>query len=245
MLKNFTFLLILISLISFFSCQKKETNTLFTQLSPGETGINFANHITPDDTLNILYFMYMYNGAGVGIGDFNGDSLPDIFFSGNQVSSKFYLNKGNFKFEDMTEKAGLKTDRWATGVSVADVNADGLLDIYVCVAHNNLWNKSNENLLFVNQGVKDGIPTFKEMAKEYNLADTSYSTQAAFFDYDRDGDLDMYLLNNWLEKESHNRLRPQMQTNYIEMKDLAPLDTLFSKIFPKKQALSLTVTVWA
>ncbi len=210
MFKIFTFILILTTLFFSFSCQKKQPDTLFTQLFPSQTGIDFANNITPDDTLNVLYYMYMYNGAGVGVGDFNGDSLPDIFFSGNQVSCRFYLNKGNFKFEDITEKAGLQTDRWATGVSIADVNADGLLDIYVCVAYNNLWNKSNENLLFVNQGVKDGIPTFKEMAKEYNLADTSYTTQAAFFDYDRDGDLDMYLLNNWLEKESHNRLRPKV-----------------------------------
>ncbi len=199
-----------ISICLWVSCQNKPSRTLFTQLMPSDTGIDFANNITPDDTLNVLYFMYMYNGAGVGVGDFNGDSLPDIFFSGNQVSSKLYLNKGNFKFEDVTEKAGVKTDRWATGVSVADVNADGLLDIYVCVAYNNLWNRSNANLLFINQGVKNGVPTFKEMATEYNLADTSYSTQAAFFDYDKDGDLDMYLLNNWLEKESHNRLRPKV-----------------------------------
>lgn len=210
-MKNiFFFPLLIFALFYLLSCQNKESDTLFSQLLPSETGIDFANNITPDDTLNVLYYMYMYNGAGVGVSDFNGDSLPDIFFSGNQVSSRFYLNKGNFKFEDITEKAGLKTDRWATGVSLADVNADGLLDIYVCVAHNDLWNKSNENLLFINQGAKNGIPSFKEMARDYNLADTSYSTQAAFFDYDRDGDLDMYLLNNWLEKESHNRIRPKV-----------------------------------
>jgi enediyne biosynthesis protein E4 len=210
MSNRFSFILVLALGVAMQACQTPPAETLFTQLSPSQTGIGFANTITPDDTLNVLYYMYLYNGAGVGVGDFNGDGLPDVFLAGNQVSSQCYLNQGNFKFAEVTQAAGLTTDRWATGVSVADVNADGLLDIYVCVAHNNLWNKSNANLLFVNQGVRDGVPIFKEMAEDYHLADTSYSTQAAFFDYDRDGDLDMYLLNNWLEKESHNRLRPKL-----------------------------------
>jgi hypothetical protein len=203
---------ILLFFLFFNSCHfitSKET-TLFELVPSSVSQIDFANNITPNDELNVLSYMYLYNGAGVGVGDFNNDGLIDVFFSGNQVSSRLYLNKGNFQFTDITEKAGLKTNRWATGVSIADVNADGLLDIYVCVANNKYWQKNHENLLFINQGSKNGIPSFSEMGKAYGLADSSYSTQAAFFDYDKDGDLDMYLLNNWIEKQNPNQLRPKI-----------------------------------
>ena len=136
---------------------------------------------------------YTYMGGGVGIGDFNNDGLQDIFFAGNQVSSKLYINKGNLRFEDITQKAGVPTNTWCTGVSVVDINNDGWPDIYVSVS-GRVAGIREKILLFINQHNL----TFKEEAAEYGLADTSYSTQAVFFDYDKDGRLDMYLLNHTL-----------------------------------------------
>jgi ASPIC and UnbV/FG-GAP-like repeat len=149
----------------------------------------------------------IYNGGGVGIGDFNNDGLPDIYFTGNTVSNKLYLNKGNYKFEDITEQAGVTGEgKWCRGVSVIDINNDGWPDIYVCATI-----KSNpeqrRNLLYINQGVdKNGIPHFKEMSREYGLGDTLYSTMAEFFDYDNDGDLDMYLTVNEIPKGFNTNL---------------------------------------
>ena len=145
---------------------------------------------------------YTYMGGGVGVGDFNRDGLPDIFFAGNQVSSRLYLNKGNMRFEDITQKAGLSTDVWCTGVSVIDINNDGWPDIYVCVSGRGPGAR-RRHLLFINQHDL----TFKEEAAEYGLADTSYSTQAVFFDYDRDGRLDMYLVNHTLDDDRPNDIR--------------------------------------
>ena len=182
--------------------QKKETR--FQLIPSSHTGVDFNNQIAESDTLNILLFEYLYNGAGVGVGDFNNDGLSDIFFAGNMVSSRLYLNKGNFKFEDVTTSAGLQTSFWCTGVALSDVNQDGLLDIYVSTIHPK-ENKKSPNLLFLNKGNdKNGLPSFEEIASKTGLADSSYSTQAAFLDYDRDGDLDVYLLNNALENYSRN-----------------------------------------
>ncbi|HEY2727062.1 MAG TPA: VCBS repeat-containing protein, partial [Parafilimonas sp.] len=178
-------------------------------MSSNQTGINFTNNIHEDDSLNVLRYEYLYNGAGVGIGDFNNDGLPDIFFSSNTSSNKLFINKGNFKFDDDTKQANvLGNGTWSTGVSVADVNGDGLLDIYVC--HSGKFNDPQKlsNELFINQGIQNGIPVFKEMAKEYGLdAPGTQSTQAAFFDYDNDGDLDMFLLNH-----SNNSYDPFLNT---------------------------------
>ncbi|GAB3533611.1 VCBS repeat-containing protein [Pontibacter brevis] len=184
------------------SCDNKKGDQLFHLLSPEDTGITFSNTLPENDTLNAIEYDYLYNGAGVAIGDINNDGLQDIFFGGNMVSSRLYLNKGNLKFEDVTEKAGVATDRWATGVSMADVNSDGHTDIYVCVAGPNKT-ADKPNMLFINNG--DG--TFTESARAYGIADTGYSTQAAFFDYDKDGDLDMYLLTNALENFPRNNAR--------------------------------------
>jgi hypothetical protein len=146
--------------------------------------------------MNIFSYRNFYNGGGVGIGDLNNDGLPDIYLTANTKANKLYLNKGNFLFEDITDKAGIGGKKaWSTGVAIADVNGDGLLDIYVCNS-GNIKGDDRANELFVNQGVKDGIPTFKEQAKAYGIADEGLSTHAAFFDYDKDGDLDLYLLNN-------------------------------------------------
>ena len=184
----------------FFGCQSANTkakDTLFTSLSSSYTGIDFENKLTYDKEFNIYTYRNFYNGGGVAIGDVNNDGLPDIFFTANMLPNRLYLNKGNFKFEDITAKAGIvKRSKWSTGVSMADVNGDGLLDIYVCNSGNEKG-EHKENELYINNGVSaTGEINFTEKAKEYGLNDKGYSTHAAFFDYDRDGDLDMYLLNN-------------------------------------------------
>ena len=179
-----------IFIISAPGCRSKNNGHLFSKLTPSESGIRFSNDIHDTDSTNSIINEFGYMGGGVGIGDFNNDGLKDIVFTANQVSSRIYLNKGKNKFEDITEKAGLVTNAWATGVSIADVNNDGYDDIYICTYGKNLLRRS-KNLLFINQQNL----TFKEQAREYGLADTSYSSQATFFDYDRDGDLDIYLAN--------------------------------------------------
>ncbi len=179
----------------FCSCSKKQK--LFTLLSSQRTGIDFSNTIRENDSINILDLENIYNGGGVGIADFNNDGLMDIYFTGNDVPNKLYINKGDFHFNDVTGVSGTGGEgRWCRGVSIVDINNDGLQDIYVCATL--MKNaKRRENLLYINTGVdKDHIPHFKNMAREYGLADTSHSTMAAFFDYDNDGDIDMYLLNN-------------------------------------------------
>ena len=186
----FTFLLLF---SSFVACNKKpRTNTLFNLLSSSKTGINFENKLTEDEDFNIIEYLYFYNGGGIAVGDINNDGLVDIYFSANQASNKLYLNKGNLKFEDITEKAGVAASgNWKTGVSMADVNADGLLDIYVCgVGNYKGFNTTNQ--LFIN----NGDLTFIERASEYGVDFSGLSTQASFFDYDLDGDLDMFLLNH-------------------------------------------------
>ncbi|MEO6541303.1 MAG: VCBS repeat-containing protein, partial [Ferruginibacter sp.] len=179
------------------------------------SNINFNNKITESDSVNVYDNEYMYNGSGVGIGDFNNDGLQDIFFGGSMVSSKLYINKGNFKFEDITEKAGVQTTRWCTGVSIVDINNDGFMDIYICSSHSPDKEK-RKNLLFINDGFsssQDGEGrdkvTFTEQSAAYGLADTGFSTQAAFFDFDKDGDLDMYLLNHRLYNLNNNNLAPK------------------------------------
>lgn len=187
-----------------FSCKREAKEAqIFEQLSSSKTNITFANTIVTDDSINAVNYEYIYNGGGVAVGDINNDGLPDLFFSGNMESSRLYLNKGNFEFEDLTEKAGVGTQLWATGASMIDINADGFLDIYVCIASKE--ESQSANLLFINNGNQ----TFSEKAKEYGIADKGYSTHAAFFDYDKDGDLDMYLLTNGYENFNRNQLRPK------------------------------------
>jgi hypothetical protein len=184
----------------FFSCDKsdgsKKSTALFEELTSEKTGITFTNTVIQSGENHILNYSYYFNGGGVAVGDVNNDGLVDVYFSGNQVSNKLYLNKGNFQFEDVTDRAGVgvKTG-WKTGATLADVNADGWLDIYVCrsaMADSTL----RENLLFIN----NGDLTFTEKGKQFGVADDSYSTHASFFDYDRDGDLDLFVLNHSLPK---------------------------------------------
>ncbi len=174
-----------------FSCKKKE-GELFYLASPDKTGVQFTNILTESDDLNILDYLYFYNGGGVAVGDINNDSLPDIYLSGNQIKNKLYLNKGNLVFEDITERAGVAgNSSWNTGAVMGDVNGDGLLDIYVCAVVG-LKGFDGYNELFINNG--DG--TFTEKAAQYGLDFDSYSSSAAFLDYDLDGDLDIFLLNH-------------------------------------------------
>ncbi|HEX9511728.1 MAG TPA: VCBS repeat-containing protein [Puia sp.] len=176
---------------------------LFTSLPPSETNIGFINTNTDRDTLSILDYLYFYNGAGVAIGDINNDGLPDIYFASNEGGNKLYLNKGNFKFEDITAAAGVGGHAdWTTGVTMADVNGDGLLDIYVSAVGNydprdhngseHIYFQHSKNQLFINNGNN----TFTESAAQWGLDITGYNTQAVFFDYDKDGDLDMFLLQH-------------------------------------------------
>nr|WKN36545.1 VCBS repeat-containing protein [Tunicatimonas sp. TK19036] len=184
-------------------------DTLFQRRDPDHTGVHFANQIVENDSLNVIDYTYIYNGSGVGVGDINNDGLDDIFFAGNQVSSQLYLNQGDFQFKDITTEARIGTDRWATGVAMVDINQDSWLDIYVCVA-SKFADSLSHNYFFINQGLNsNGVPTFKDMAKEYGVDDDGYSTQAAFFDYDLDGDLDMYLLTNGIDDFNENQLRPK------------------------------------
>src|SRR5256884_3957368 len=185
---------VLISLLLLGGCRPEgPQRPLFKLLTPAQTGVRFANPITTSDSLNAQTDPYVYNGGGVAIGDIDNDGLPDIFFTGNMVSSRLYVNKGNMRFEDITQPAGVTTHRWATGATMVDINNDGYLDIYVSVSGPE-WSKPAEraNLLFINNG--DG--TFTEAAARYGIADTGFTTHAVFLDYNGDGCLDLFLLNN-------------------------------------------------
>lgn len=175
------------------SCSnKQQTTPLFTKLTSDKTGVDFNNAISYTEEFNPYTFRNFFNGGGVAIGDINNDGLPDIFFCSNQHSNKLYLNKGSFQFEDITAQAGLVSDSiWSTGVTMADVNGDGWLDIYVCKS-GDIRGSNRSNELYINSGNLHFTPK----AKEYGLDNKGLSTHAAFFDYDRDGDLDCYLLNN-------------------------------------------------
>ncbi len=175
--------------------------TLFTQLPSSYTGVRFENRLTETRELNVFTYRNFYNGGGVALGDLTGDGLPELILTSNLGGPRLYVNEGKFHFRDVTEAAGLHGKGWTTGVALADVNADGLLDIYISHAGNvptlSSWMPSSENELYVNQGLNAaGVPTFVEMAGTYGIADRGNSTQAAFFDYDRDGDLDLFVLNN-------------------------------------------------
>ncbi len=198
-LRKKTGLLVLLVLV--LSCNSKEEKiqvneeklaTLFSLLPSEKTGVDFINKVTNQKDFNIFKYRNFYNGGGVAIGDVNNDGLADIYLTGNMVPNKLYLNKGDLTFEDISEKAGVEGNKpWSTGVCMVDINADGLLDIYVSNA-GNMEGNNHDNDLYIN----NGDLTFTEHAEEYNLAKTGFSTHAAFFDYDKDGDLDAYILNN-------------------------------------------------
>ena len=196
---NFTLLIVLSVFINSCKSDKKEVQdisnkkeTLFTLMSPEETGVEFVNKVVNQKNFNIFKYRNFYNGGGVAIGDINNDGLPDIYLTANMQGNKLFLNKGGFKFEDISESAGVVGNKpWSTGVLMVDINQDGLLDIYVSNA-GNLEGNNHDNDLYIN----NGDLTFTQKAEEYNLAKSGFSTHASFFDYDKDGDLDAYILNN-------------------------------------------------
>ena len=195
----------LIAVVLVSACSPmEEDKTLFLQLDAGHTGITFSNDLVQTPEVNVYTFRNFFNGSGVGIGDFNNDGFKDIYYAGNQVDNQLYINKGNLQFEDITSYAGVACKNiWSTGISIADVNGDGWDDIYVCKSGKpDGPNRHNE--LFINNGDVDakGRMTFTERSEEYGIDDEGLSIHAAFFDYDRDGDLDCYLLNNSLKTVS-------------------------------------------
>ena len=190
------------------SADNTEDGMGFQLVTSEESGIDFVNLLGQTEDKNIFDDIYFFNGSGVAVGDVNNDNLPDIFFGANQGTCKLYLNRGNFKFEDVTEKAGLTTTGWTTGVAMADIDNDGWLDIYVSRSSPYVTDDNRKNLLFLNN--KTG--TFTEGAAGYGIDNSGFSTQASFFDADNDGDLDMYLANrpimyNGIYKENYKKYR--------------------------------------
>ena len=218
-----TVLLLLVN-IFFLGCNTNSKLQLFEYVNSSHSNITFSNTIINNDSINNIDCLNCYNGGGVGIGDFNNDGLSDIVLSGNQVSCKLYLNKGSLKFEDISDAASFSTTSWVTGVSIVDINTDGYDDIYLNVGGPNC-NENCHNLLFVNNGLdKNGIPTFTEKAAAYGLDDSRYSQQSVFFDYDLDGDLDVYIAHNSNVNFGKNmpmlqRYMPEELTDYILRND--------------------------
>ena len=205
---NIIFKLFLFILI--FSCSKEEktTNTLFTQVNNANTNILFKNNVKENLYFNFLNYGYIYNGGGVAVGDINNDGLEDIYFTSNQESNKLYVNKGDFEFKDITVKANVSDEiGWTTGVTMVDINNDGWLDIYVCKSGSLNSHQNRKNKLFINQ--KNN--TFKESASEYGIDHYGFSTQAYFFDFDNDEDLDLYLVNHRQDFRNNINIDPKIQ----------------------------------
>ncbi|WP_108808545.1 VCBS repeat-containing protein [Aquimarina spinulae] len=221
MMQNIVYLIVLVLIFSGCSKDQKESNTvvekkqnttLFEKVSETHSTINFKNKIEETLYFNFLNYSYIYNGGGVAVGDINNDGLEDIYFSSNQGTNKLYLNKGDFVFDDITKNAGV-TDQegWSTGVSMIDINADGWLDIYVCKSGALKDEGKRKNKLYINQ--KNG--TFIEQADQYGLASSAFSTQAYYLDFDKDGDLDIYLLNHRPDFNNNVTIDPRIQFNYL------------------------------
>src|SRR4051812_41407200 len=190
----------LVGVLGCLACAADSRSTMFELLPPNTTGVQFVNALPDDSAFNILRYLYYYNGGGVAAGDLDGDGLPDLYFTANLGSNRLYLNKGNYRFEDVTDRAGVAgPPGWKTGVTMADVNGDGRLDIFVSAV--SYLTMQGHNVLYVNNG--DG--TFTDRTRDFGLDFAGYSTQALFFDFDGDGDLDMYLLNHSTHTERSQR----------------------------------------
>jgi len=205
------------SLALFCSCKMKEQNKpiLFEALNEERTGLHFINKLKPSQEFNMFTYMYFYNGAGVGAGDFNNDGLVDLFFASNQGDNKLFINKGKLSFEDVTAETKIPQDHgWSTGVSVIDINNDGLLDIYICkVGKYEILNSKNQ--LLICKGIdKNGVPYYQDEAQKYGLDFSGFSTQAFFLDYDMDGDLDMFLLNHSIHQNGNFAPRKEFLGTY-------------------------------
>ena len=207
MLKNHSFYLLLIIVLFLNACQKESNVNKGTSKSTAskislkkipssQSKVTFNNFIKENQKVHYFIWNFIYQGAGVSIGDINNDGLQDIYFSGNMASDKLYLNKGNFEFEDISKSSGIEDRLWSTGVTMVDINADGFLDIYVCKNFFLLQEGVRRNKLFIN----NGNSTFTEKAEEYGIGDTGFSIQSNFFDADNDGDLDLYLVNQPMDQ---------------------------------------------
>ena len=197
------------------SCHQKSKPALFVALGKEKTGLDFSNKLKATASFNMFHYMYFYNGAGVGAGDFNNDGLPDLFFTANQGDNKMFLNKGNLRFDDVTNAARIEQDKgWSTGVSVVDINNDGLLDLYICKVGNYESLKSRNQLLICKGINPQGIPFYENRAAAYGLDFSGFSTQAAFLDYDMDGDLDLFLLNHSVHQNGTFAQRNQFLGTY-------------------------------
>ncbi|RZA20626.1 MAG: VCBS repeat-containing protein, partial [Proteobacteria bacterium] len=215
MMPRFALLALLLLTTTGWWAMRPPVPPLFTRLPVSQTGVSFTNRIEETDSLHIFRYEYLYNGNGVGVGDFDNDGKTDLFFSGNTVPHKLYLNRGttpdSWQFEDVTTQAGVAGNgTWGTGVSVVDINADGLLDVYVC--HSGKFSPAKlVNELFINEGTRGGIPQFSEQASRYGLdLPGTQTTQAAFLDYDLDGDLDVFVLNH-----SNHTFNPLLNTRKL------------------------------
>ncbi|MBX2817237.1 MAG: VCBS repeat-containing protein [Saprospiraceae bacterium] len=212
-MRKFCLRIVLLSAVVLYACSpiEREGALRFAMVDAQHSGVDFVNAVSITDSLNILTSEFVYNGGGVAVADVNGDNLPDLFFSGNQVDNRLYLNRGGLAFEDITEVAKVTKPApqfWSSGASIVDLNGDGLLDIYVC---NTFVEDAHYrgNFLYINQGNDGaGIPSFLEMGKAYGLADTSHSSHAQFLDYDRDGDLDVFIGVNLIEEQYPNQFIP-------------------------------------
>ena len=211
-------LLILAALLQGCKPGKKPEQVLFKVLTHERTGLDFSNDLTYNQQFNLFKYIYFYNGSGLGAGDFNNDGLIDLFFGSNQKQNKLYLNSGSLNFKDVTKEATIPNDGgWTTGISVVDINNDGLLDIYICRV-GNYETLHSKNQLLINQGPdKNGIPVFIDKAHEYGLDFSGFSTQAVFFDYDMDGDLDMFLLNHSVHENGNYQPRSNFLGTYSSL----------------------------
>lgn len=225
----------LIAILSVFSllqlsCNREEA--LFQKMLPGKTGIDFSNQITESEGYNVMEFEYIYNGGGTAVGDFNNDGLQDLFFTGSMVNNKMFLNNGRFRFQNISDIAGIEgDDKWCTGSAVVDINNDGWLDLYVCATTHDPKERRS-NMLYVNQGLNgDNIPVFKDMAEAYGIADTTHTTTAAFFDYDNDGDLDLFLAVNRMD----TRIHPNAYRNEGDIELTYNADRLYENTFDKEK----------
>ncbi len=208
------YILLLTAAIGCKSNKQPQLPPLFQVLDSKTTGLNFTNQLTPTEQFNVFHYMYFYNGAGIGAGDFNNDGKIDLFFASNQGKDKLFLNEGNMHFKEVTDEAHIPNDGgWSTGVSVIDINNDGLLDLYICrVGKYEILNSHNQFLICT--GIdKNGVPQYKDEAAAMGLDFSGFSTQTAFIDYDMDGDLDMYLLNHSIHQNGTYGPRAQMLEN--------------------------------